>query len=147
MDTEKAFDSLGHSFLISVLKIFGFGTNVTTWIEILLKNKQLCLVNGGTTTQHVDLGRGACHGDPVSAYLFILVLEILFLLIKKHPEIKGIEIFGHCFLYTAFADNTAGVFFVVVFFCIFFCIFFFLKDLQSIENLVEIFSTFSLFGE
>ena len=23
-----------------------------------------------------------------------------FLLIKKHPEIKGIEIFEHCFLYT-----------------------------------------------
>ena len=123
MDTEKAFDSLGHSFLISLLKIFGFGTNVTTWIEILLKDKQLCLINGGTTTQHVDLGRDACHGDPVSAYLFILVLEILFLLIKKHPEIKGIEIFGHCFLYTAFADNTTGFFWF--FFCIFFVFYFF----------------------
>ena len=114
MDNEKAFDSFGHSFLIFVLKMFCFGTNVITWIEILVKDKQLCLINGGTTTQHVDLGRGVCHGHPVSAYLFILVLEILFLLIKKHPEIKGIEIFGHCFFYTAFADNTTG------FFCIFF---------------------------
>ena len=55
------------------------------------------------------------------------MLEILFLFIKKHPEIKGIEIFEHCFLYTAYADDT-----------------FFLKDAQSIENLVEVFSTFSL---
>ena len=64
-------------------------------------------------------------GDPVSAYLFILVLEILFLFIKKHPEIKGIEIIEQCFIYTAYADDTT----------------FFLKDAQSIENLVKIFNT------
>ena len=67
--------------------------------------------------------------DPVSAYLFILVLEILFLFIKKHPELKGIEIF-ECFIYTAYADDTT----------------FFLKDAQSIENLVQMFNTFSFFA-
>ena len=46
MDIEKAFDSLNHSFLISVLK---------------------------------KLEKGACQGDPISAYLFFLALEILFL--------------------------------------------------------------------
>ena len=73
-----------------------------------------------------------CHKwwNNYSAYLFILVFEILFLFIKKHPEIKGIEIFEHCFLYTPYADDTT----------------FFLKDAQSIENLVEIFNTFSLFS-
>ena len=35
-DIEQAFDSLDHIFLISVLKKFGFGKNVITWIEILL---------------------------------------------------------------------------------------------------------------
>ena len=58
------------------------------------------------------------------------MFEILFLFIKKHPEIKGTEIFEHCFLYTPYADDTT----------------FFLKDAQSIENLVEIFNTFSLFS-
>ena len=47
-------------------------------------------------------------------------------MIKKHSQIKGIEIFEHCFLYTAYAEDTT----------------FFLKDAQSIENLVEIFNTF-----
>ena len=107
-----------------------FWKKIITWIEILLKDQQSCVINGGTTTQYSNLERGARQGDPVSAYLFILVLEILFLFIKKHPEIKGIEIFEHCFLYTAYADDTT----------------FFLKDAQSIENIVEIFNTFSLFS-
>ena len=105
-DFEKAFDSLDHSFLISVLKRFGFGKNFFTWIEILLKGQQSCVINGGTTTQYFNLERGAREGDPVWAYPFILVLEILFLFIKKHHERKGIEIFEHCFLYTAYTDDT-----------------------------------------
>ena len=51
MDIEKAFDSLDHSFLISVLKKFGFGKNFITLIEILLQDQQSCGINGGTTTQ------------------------------------------------------------------------------------------------
>ena len=58
------------------------------------------------------------------------MLEILFLFIQKYPEIEGIEIFEHCFLYTAYADDAT----------------FFLKDAQSMENLVEVFNTFSLFS-
>ena len=130
MDIEKAFDSLDHSFLISVLKKFGFGKNFITWIEILLKDQQSCAINGGTTTQYFSLERGAHQGDPVLAYLFILMWEILFIFIKNYPEIKDIEIFEHCFLYNVYADDTM----------------FFLKDAQSIENLVEIFNTFSLFS-
>ena len=62
-------------------------------------------------------------------HIFILKLEIVFLFIKKHPEIKGIEIFEQLFLYTASAYNTT----------------FLLKDLQSIAYLDEIFSTYSIF--
>ena len=39
MDIEKAFDSLDHDFLSSVLTKFGFGTNFITWIEYLMKNQ------------------------------------------------------------------------------------------------------------
>ena len=71
------------SFLISVLKKFGFGKNFINLIEILLQDQQSCGISGGTTTQYFKLERDARQGDPASAYLFILALEILLLFIKK----------------------------------------------------------------
>ena len=59
MDIEKAFDPLGPSFLISVLKKLGFGKKNMNWIEILFKDQQLCVIIGGTTIQYFTLRRGA----------------------------------------------------------------------------------------
>ena len=130
MDVEKAFDSLDHTFLISVLKRFGFGQNFVSWIEIILKNQESCVINGGTTTKYFKLNRGARQGDPISAYLFILAFEILFLLIKENPHIKGLNISDHCYLYSAYADDTT----------------FFLKDVNSIKEMVNSFHIFSSFS-
>ena len=46
------------------------------------------------------------QGDPISACLFILVLEIAFLYIKENKNIKDINIFNNIFLYSAYADDT-----------------------------------------
>ena len=54
MDVEKAFDSLDHKFLISVLKKFEFGQNFISWIEIILKNQESCVINGGTITKYFN---------------------------------------------------------------------------------------------
>ena len=100
IDIEKAFNSLDHSFLISVLKQFAFGENFIDWIKILLYKQELCVLNGGFTTKYFNLEKGARQSDTISAYLFILALEILFLLIKNDTSIKGIKIFDYVFLYT-----------------------------------------------
>lgn len=105
MDIKKAFDYLEHSFLIAVLEKFNFGENFIDWIKILLKNQESYVLNGGKTTSYFNLEKGACQGDPISPYLFILALEVLFVMIKNKESIKGIEIFEHLFLYTAFADD------------------------------------------
>ena len=39
--------------------------------------------------------RVARQGDPISAYLFVLALEIFFILIKTNNNTQGIEIFNH----------------------------------------------------
>ena len=106
IDIQKAFDSVDHSFLISTLERYQFSNRFLKWVKILLKNQESCIINGGNTTKHFKLEKGTRQGDPISAYLFILVLEIVYLSIKENKKIKGLSIFNHTFLYTAYADDT-----------------------------------------
>ena len=92
VDTEKVFDSIHHSFLMCMLKKFGFGNDFRKWIQILqIKNSNSCVINGGKTTPYFKLERGTRQGDPILAYLFILALEVAFSLIKANPDFKGLQ--------------------------------------------------------
>ena len=51
MDIDKAFDSLDHTFVISILRKFGFGNNFVNWIETLIVKQESCTISGGITTQ------------------------------------------------------------------------------------------------
>ena len=128
VDIHKAFDSVNHLFLITALKKFGFGKEFIKWIQILLKNQESCIINGGTTTKYFKLQKGTRQGDPISAYLFILVLEIAFIFIKENKSIKVINIFANIFLYSAYADDTT----------------FFLSDEDSVIEVINAFHKFSL---
>ena len=126
MDIKKAFDSLNHNFLISTLEKYGFGKKFILWVKILLRDQKSCVINGGTTTKYFSLERGARQGDPVSAFLFVLALEVLFILIKSKPEIERMTIFDYNYLYSAYADDTT----------------FFLKNIISIKHMVDTFDFF-----
>ena len=110
VDIEKAFDSVDHSFLLAVLQKYGFGERFLKWIQILIKNQESCVVNGGITTKFFSLYRGVRQGDPISAFLFILALEVFFVLLKSNNNIKGLDIYGHKLLYTAYADDSSFFF-------------------------------------
>ena len=129
MDIEKVFDSLDRDFLILTLEKHGFVKNFILWVKLLLRDQESCIINGGTTTKYFPLGRGACQGDPISAFLFILALEI-FILIKSKPEIEGMTIFHYNYLYSAYVDDTT----------------FFMKDIISVKHMVETFHFFSYFS-
>ena len=74
MGIKKAFDSLDHTFVISVLKKFGFGNNFVIWIETLMSKQESSLINGGNTTRYIHLERGTCQSDLISVYIFNLEL-------------------------------------------------------------------------
>ena len=74
-------------------------------IKTILNNQETYISNGGKTN-YFKLERGARQEDSISAHLFILVLEIFFIFVKNNPKVKGLNMFKHEFLYTAYADDT-----------------------------------------
>ena len=43
---------------MSTLEKYGFGKSFISWVKILLRNQESCVLNGGTTTKYILLGRG-----------------------------------------------------------------------------------------
>ena len=85
---EKAFDSINHCFLIKVLEKYVFEKDFIKWIKILLQNQESYILIRKTTTNYFKLEKGTRQGDPISAYLFVLVLEIVFLFSKESKKKK-----------------------------------------------------------
>ena len=52
-----------------------------------------------------NLKKVCSNGDPISAYLFILCLEILFTIVKNNEDTKNLKILGKSFFYTAYVDD------------------------------------------
>ena len=105
-DFEKAFDSIDHCFLFLVLKSFGFGPDFIQWVKTLFKNSESCVMSNGFSTGYFALERGTRQGDPLSACLFILALEIMFIEVRSNVNIAGVKIGGHSVKLSAYADDT-----------------------------------------
>ena len=130
MDIQKAFDSVDHDFLFCTLENAGFGGSFLNWIKILVKNQESCVYNSGTATSYFDLLMGCRQGDPISAYLFILVIEVFFQMVRTNSLIEGLEILDFEHKFTSYADDST----------------FFLKDLASVLELLNTFQTFSRYS-
>ena len=98
VNIEKAFDFLDHGFLLVIfIGWIDFPNNFIGWIKILT-NQESCVINGGNTRLYFKLEKDARQGDPISAYLFIIALEIIFAMIQSNPNIKSLNIFNHTYL-------------------------------------------------
>ena len=130
IDFEKAFDSLNHTFIIEVLIKLQFPNNFIEWIKVFLNKQESCVINNGTTTKYFPLEAGARQGDPISAYIFIIAIEALFVSIEQNNNVKPLQLLDHTFLYTAYADDAT----------------FFLRESESIKYLVQELKNFSKFS-
>ena len=117
-DIEKAFDSVNHNFIFASLDKYGFGPDFIQWTKTLLANNESCVMdNGSSTTGFFKIQRGMKQRDPLSPYLFILVLEILFIPIRNDKAIRGFKIGDIEIRLTAFADLAHSLLLMPAFSC------------------------------
>ncbi|GJV69505.1 RNA-directed DNA polymerase, eukaryota [Tanacetum coccineum] len=86
VDFEKAYDSVRWDFLDEILKKFGFGAKWCYWIQSCLKSSRGSIIINGSPTDEFQFFRGLKQGDPLSPFLFILVMESLHLSFEKVVE-------------------------------------------------------------
>ena len=83
--------------MMFVLKKFKFGDKNQKWIQILMKKLESCVISGSKIKPYFKVERRTRKGDQISAYLFIVALEVVFTLIKTNTDIKGLQFFSHTF--------------------------------------------------
>ena len=77
------------SFIEKTLQFYGFGPSLQKWIKAFYCDISSAVTNNGHVSEFFSLGRGVRQEDPLSPYLFILVLELSSAAIKIDPEITG----------------------------------------------------------
>jgi hypothetical protein len=121
LDFEKAFDSIDWRVIDEALSCFNIGQSFRDWVKRVYKNTQSCVTNCGFSSENFEISRGVRQGCPLSAYLFIVVVEILAIKIRNNKDIKGINIGNSEVKVVQMADDTTS----------------FLKDSESLKVLLD----------
>nr|GEW35694.1 RNA-directed DNA polymerase, eukaryota [Tanacetum cinerariifolium] len=95
VDFEKAYDSVRWDFLDDVLSKFGFEEKWRKWIHCCLHSSKGSIIINGSPTDEFQFGKGLKQGDPLSPFLFLLVMETLHISFQRVVDAgmyQGIEV-------------------------------------------------------
>ncbi|XP_059066340.1 uncharacterized protein LOC131061549 [Cryptomeria japonica] len=86
LDMAKAYDRVRWSFLQKVLSAFGFEEEWICWVMSCVGSTSFSVLINGEHSNLFGASRGLRQGDPLSPYLFLLLVEGLGRLIKRNVE-------------------------------------------------------------
>ena len=82
LDIEKTYDNVDCLFF-SVMQKMGFGEKWIGWIKWCISTASFSMLVNGTSTGFFQSSRGLRQGDPLSPYLFVIVMEVFSFFIKR----------------------------------------------------------------
>eukprot|EP00253_Pinus_taeda_P024711 PITA_24711 len=88
LDIAKAYDKVNWTYMKRVLIAFGFDHNWVWWVMALVTSSSFSILVNGSPSKIFCPSRGLRQGDPLSPFLFILVIEGLGRSIK-HAKVTG----------------------------------------------------------
>ncbi|GJR38164.1 hypothetical protein Tco_1213848 [Tanacetum coccineum] len=83
VDIQKAYDTVDWDFLRIILHGFGFHDKLVSWIMECVTTTSYSICVNGSLHGYFKGKRGLRQGDPLSPYLFTLVMEVLTLMIQR----------------------------------------------------------------
>ena len=86
MDILKAYDTINWQFLLEILSLMGFPSMFIGWIRECVSTPRFSININGELVGFFGSSRGLRHGDSISSYLFVLVMEVLSMLIRYKVE-------------------------------------------------------------
>ncbi|GKA07497.1 RNA-directed DNA polymerase, eukaryota, reverse transcriptase zinc-binding domain protein [Tanacetum coccineum] len=83
IDIAKAYDTVNWKFLENILGQFGFHEKLIRWVMTCVSSVAFSICVNGERFGYFKSGRGLRQGDPMSPYLFTLVMEVLTLMVQR----------------------------------------------------------------
>jgi mannosylglycoprotein endo-beta-mannosidase len=83
LDFEKAFDTIEHSAILSVMQHMGFPPKWIEWVQMVFSTASSAVLLNGVPGNSFKCRRGVRQGDPLSPLLFVLGAELLQRIINK----------------------------------------------------------------
>ena len=105
LDAEKAFDRVEWSFLLAVLKHFGFGPSFIHMVQTLYIDPSARVQTGHPGASDFFLTRGTRQGCPLSPALFALSLEPLALALRQNNVVTPVQIRNRAHYISLYADD------------------------------------------
>lgn len=101
IDISKAYDSIHWTSIVRIMAHMGFPRIFVSWIYVCISSPTFSVVINGRPVGLFSSSKGIRQGDPISSYLFQLVMEVFTVilntkyshkLIKYHPKCNTLQI-------------------------------------------------------
>eukprot|EP00253_Pinus_taeda_P036718 PITA_36718 len=86
LDLSKAYDKVSWNYLEAILDAFGFAKQWIIWILALIKSTRFSILVNKAPTAQFTPSQSLQQGDPLSPFLFVILMEGLSRLIRREKE-------------------------------------------------------------
>ncbi|KAG7568298.1 Reverse transcriptase domain [Arabidopsis thaliana x Arabidopsis arenosa] len=109
IDIRKAFDTVCWDFVLKVLQAQNFPPLFCSWVKECISSPRFSISINGELAGFFPGKKGIRQGDPISPYLFIMVMEVLSKLLESAASLGKIRLHPLCFspqvTHLLFADD------------------------------------------